>query len=221
MAEAKTKKMSQSFDPETGTLTFAFPGLEPLSYRLSDFPQNVVAFWTGFGMKTAGRNASIGSDEDGSVGTPETMRKRVEAKFAAWKQGILRATTGGEERAPASTLLLEAAVIYKRMKAAMTAGDDVDNWANYDGPDAESLRPEVEKLDDVVTNPEAVAKAKSDAEAKGEDGEAAASKATVTQLDVLKASNLFKLAMQAAKAQREAAKKAALKAALAKEAAGA
>ncbi len=217
MAEAKVKKMSQAFDPATGTLTFSFPGLEPLSYRMADFPENVVQFWTGFGMKTAGRNDTLGRDEDGSDGTPETMRTRVIAKFEQWKAGVLRLAAAGEERAPTSTILVEAYSIAKRMQAAMAAGDDVDNWANYDAPDAAELRAALDEKAAIITNPDAVAAARAEAVAKGEDGDEAAAKAEVSQLDVIKATNLFKLAMVAAKAQREATKKAALKAALAAE----
>lgn len=219
MAEAKVKKMSQAFDPATGTLTFSFPELEPLAYRLSEFPENVIAFWTAFGMKTAGRNASIGSDEDGSVGSPETMRARVAAKFAQWQAGVLRLATAGEEKAAVAPLLLEAAAIFKRMKAAIEAGADVDTWRDFEGPAPEELRAEFEALDDVVTNQPEVDAARAKAEAAGEDGDEAAKKATLTRLDILKASTLFKLAYGEADAARKAAKKLALKTKLAAEAA--
>ncbi len=216
MAE-KAKKMSQAFDAATGTLTFSFPGLEPLAYRLSDFPENVVQFWTGFGMKTTGRNASIGSDEDGSVGTPETMRQRVAAKFEQWRQGILRMAASGEERASAPTLLIEAYGIAKRMQAAIEAGDDADNWAAYPAIDPAELRAKLDEMAATVTNPGEVAAARAKAEAAGEDGDDAAAKAEITQLDIAKAKNLFKLALNEAKAQRAAARKAELKAKLAAE----
>ena len=216
MAE-KAKKMSQAFDAATGTLTFSFPGLEPLAYRLSDFPENVIQFWTGFGMKTTGRNASIGSDEDGSVGTPETMRQRVAAKFEQWRQGILRTAASGEERASTPTLLVEAYGIAKRMQAAIEAGDDADNWAAYPALDPAELRAKLDEMAATVTNPDEVAAARAKAEAAGEDGDDAAAKAEITQLDIAKAKNLFKLALNEAKTQRAAARKAELKAKLAAE----
>lgn len=217
------KKMSQSFDAATGTLKFSFPGLEPLSYAISEFPENVRAFWTGFGMKTAGRNASIGSKDDGSVGTPAEMRERVAAKFEQWKAGILRAVSSGEEKAAVPGVILEAAAIYKQMKAAIAAGADIDDWANFPvGMELAELRKEVESWDDFVTNPEAVEKAKDEARAAGKDEaevEAAGEKAAVTRLDVAKANKQFKYALEAAKQARADKKKAALKAAMVAEAA--
>lgn len=219
MAE-KQKKMSQVYDPASGVLKHTFGEAGELAVSLKDYPQNVVDYFAILGLKTAHRNATIGAEEEGSVGTPESMLKRLSAKVESWKAGILRAISGGEEKAPASTLILEAAVIYKKMKAAAAAGADVDAWPDFEGPDAETLRPEIEEMDDFVTNAEAVEKARAEALAKGEDGEDAAKKATITRLDLLKANKLFRLAMEAAKDARAQAKKAALKASIAKEGAG-
>lgn len=220
MAENKVKKMAQAFDPASGTLTHTFGGdaASAVAVKLADYPQNVVDYFTLLGMRTAHRNATIGSEDEGSVGTPEGMAKRLVAKIEQWKAGVLRLAAAGEERAPTSTLLVEAYGIAKRMQAAMAAGDDVDNWEAYDAPDAAELRAALEEKASIVTNPDAVAAARAKAVEAGEDGDEAASKAEVTQLDVIKATNLFKLATSAAKANREAAKKAALKAALKAEA---
>ena len=221
MAEAKVKKLSQTYKPETGELTMVFGHGPAHSRRLADFPDNVREYFTLLGWKTAARNSTIGSDDEGSVGTSEAMEARFLAKDAQWQAGVLRLATAGEEKAAAPTLLLEAAAIFKRMKAAIEAGVDVDTWRDFEGPAPEDLRAEFEALDDVVTNQPEVDAARAKAEAAGEDGDEAAKKATVTRLDILKASTLFKLAYGEADAARKAAKKAALKAKLAAEAAAA
>ena len=220
MAE-KAKKMSVVFDPATGTLAFNFPGsgLEALSYRLSEFPDNVVAFWTGFGMKTAGRNASIGGDEDGSVGTPDTMRARIAAKFEQWRNGVLRLASSGGERSAIALKFVEAYSIAKRMQAALEAGADADDWADYpEVAPMEELRAQLEEKAATVTNPEEVAAARAKAEAAGDDPDEAGEKVEVTQFDVIKSKTLFKLALAEAQKARDAAKRTALKAKLAAEA---
>jgi len=229
MAEKAPKKMAQAFDAASGILTHTFGDAGTITVKLDDYPQRVRDYFTALGMRTAHRNATIGSEDEGSVGTSASMFLRLKAKVEAWKAGTLRAISSGEEKAPASTIVLEAAVIYKRMKAAMTAGVPIEalvqRWAEFDGADAEgrvptveSLRPEIEAMDDFVMNPAEVEKAKAAAAEKGEDVEEAAKKVATTRLAALKVSTLFKLATGEAKKARDQAKQAAQLAKLAEEA---
>jgi len=219
MAEAKAPKLQVSYDDATGVMTFNFGAAGSLAVKPEDYPPAVQRFWMLFGLKTAGRNAGIGSTEDGSVGTPEQMCARTKAKFDRWMAGELGRVASGEEKPAAPLLILEAASIYKAMAACFKATGDVEGWEAYDRPEPESLRTEIEALEDFVTNPEVVEAAKKAAAEKNEDVEAAAKKATITRLDQLKANKLFKLAYGEAEEARRAAKKAALKAALKAEAA--
>lgn len=224
MAESKkVPKMAQTVNSD-GSVTFTFAlaaGPQSITARLDEFPQNVRDFFAMLGMRTGLRNSTVpGADEKESL--PEDMFRKLSAKLAQYRAGTLRAITADGEKAPASTLILEAALIYRKMKAAVKATGKVDGWQEQDtGDTLESIRPTVESMDDTVTNPADVEKAKAEASAKGEDVEAAAKGAAVTQLDQLKATTLFKLAYAEAKKVREDAKRAALAAKAAAEAADA
>ena len=210
MAEAKVVKMAQTVN-EDGSVSFAFPSLgEKEVFSVSDFPQNVVEFFALLGMRTKLRNFTVPSADEKEA-TPEDMITKLRAGAAALKAGILRIARTGEEKAPASTLILEAALIYRKMKACAKVSGSPEGWAETEVKDTvESLRPMVESMDDTITNEAKVEEARAAAVAKGEDGDAAAKAAAITQLDQLKATTLFKLAMSEAKAAREKAKKAAL-----------
>lgn len=221
MAEKAPKKRSVARAAD-GTRTVTYEGGLTYAYRLADYPQNVRDYFAELGMDTAHRNASIGSDADGSVGTPADMFKREAAKVAGWKAGVVRTIVAGEEKAAAPALVLEAASIYRAMSACFKATGGIDGWEGYERPEPESLRAEIEALDDVVTNPEAVEAAKAAAagkpDATPETIEAAGVKATITRLDLLKANTIFKAAVEEAKEARAKAKRAALRASIAAQA---
>lgn len=263
MAEAKTpaiKKMAQVVKPD-GSVEFKFGKTEgnaivaggpAITAALADFPQNVRDFFALIGMRTKLRNFTTPDEDAGAAGeTPERMYEKFKAGYDRLVKGELRVTRTGDEKAPASTLVLEAALIYRKMKAVVLPVEQggqgiAPNDPRFDAawraavsgvkdpetgelvPDTlESLRPMVEGMDNTVTNQaavdEAVAKLQAERAEKGEqplagdDLDAFIQKATVTQLDQLKQTAVFKLAMGEAKKAREATKQAALVAAAAKE----
>lgn len=244
MADAKTpaiKKMAQVVKDD-GSVEFKFGKTEgsaivaggpTLAAKLDDFPQNVKDFFAIIGMRTKLRNFTTPDEDAGAAGEPpERMFEKLKAGYDRLVRGELKVTRTGEEKAPASTLILEAALIYRKMKAVVKPADGSAGVAPNDpGFEAawkavatddtlESLRPMVEGMDATVTNAEAVeagvAKANEERAAKGEpplegdDLNALRDKLTVTQLDQLKQTAVFKLAMGEAKKAREAAKQAAL-----------
>lgn len=213
------KKRSVERKPD-GSRVVTFAGGGTYSYKASDYPQNVVDYFTALGMDTAHRNAGIGSETDGSVGTPEQMLAREQAKVEAWKRGELRIASDGSEKGGIPMLILEAGSIYKAMKACYEATGDIEGWDNaeaYPRPDPESLRAPLEALDDEVINPDKVKAAEDKARAEGKTAEevaAAGEKARVTKLDEVRATVLFKAALTEAEDLRRAKKKAAQREAL-------
>lgn len=215
--ETKTpKKRSVTRNPDgSRTVTFAHGGT--LAYSLNDYPQNVRDFFTLLGMDTARRNAGVGAEDDGTVGTAEQMMAREAAKHDAWMRGELSIARDAGEKSGIPLLWLEATSIYKAMKACVQATGDFIGWENeatYARPAPESLRAEVEALDDVVVNEADVTKAREAALASGasaEAAEAAAEKVKRTRLDVFRANDLFKLALAEAEETRRNKKKAALR----------
>lgn len=207
MPSPEIKKLSQAVQPD-GSVIFTFHGFDPEPpIRPEDFPENVLRQFTLFGMRTMARNATIGSESKDSIGSPAEMRARMIAKLDAWKKGEMRvAVETGERLVPLE--VLEAASIYKAMKAA-AAAKELAAWAKYERPAPESLRAEVEALAEACINEAEVAKI------RAEKGDEAAEKATVTKLDQLKATDLFKLALVQAKKARSEAREAQLLAKLA------
>jgi hypothetical protein len=199
-----TKKMSQVVKDD-GSVEFKFSHGPVVAAKLDDFPQHVRDFYALLGMRTKLRNFTV-PDEDEKEATPERMHEKLVAGIERLKNGELRVTRSGEDKPAASTLILEAALIYRKMKAAIKAGLDVSAWADQEIEDTiESLRPMVEQMQDTITNQPEVDKAGQDAAAAGktdEEIEAARAKAAVTQLDALKATTLFKAALAEAKDAR-------------------
>lgn len=218
---AEEKKVSMTRHPD-GSVEWAFNGAGSLRKTATDSPDNVRDYFTMLGFTTASRNATIGT-EKGSVGTPAEMAARMAARWEQWMQGILRVAPSGEEKPATPTLVVEAALIYQRMRKAIQAGADPANPTAFDAAwqaqvndvSSEEMRAKLEALDDSVTNEAAVEAARAKAIAEGKDGDEAAKKATVTKLDELRASELFKLAYGTAKKAREAAKEAETRAKLA------
>lgn len=210
---AEAKKLSQRVNPD-GAVIFQFQGFEPEApISPADYPENVVRFFTLLGLRTAHRNATIGSETKGDVGSPADMRARLLAKIAAWKAGELRIASTGEERI-VPLVELEAACIYKAAKAAKAAGQPTASYTQFPLPKPEDVRGEMEALADQVINPEKVAEARAKADAEGKDADAAEAKVAITKLDQLKATDLFKWALLQAKKARDAKREAALAAKL-------
>lgn len=211
---AKAAKKLSLKAVEGRRFTYAFDGCEDLTFDADAFDPKAKEAQFLLGVKTGSRNSTIGTDTDGSVGTPAEMRARMAAWVERMNAGILRLVTAGEEKGGVPLLILEAAAIYKAMTACVKATGDIEGWTRYDRPALESLRAEVEALDDVVINQPDVDKAKAAAAAKGEDVEAAEKKAIRTRLDLLRANDIFKAALAEAEDARRAAKKAALRASI-------
>lgn len=227
--EPKVKKMAQVVKDD-GSVEFKFAHGAALAAKLDDFPQNVRDFFALIGMRTKLRNFTTPDEDAGPAGeAPEKMYDKLKAGIERLVKGELRVNRSGDEKAPTSTLVLEAALIYRKMKAVVQAqGPEILQAANFaelwqaqdTGDTIESLRPMVEQMDNTITNQaeidEAVAKAqaaraeKGEAPLEGDDLQAVVDKATVTQLDQLKATAVFKLATGEAKKAREAAKQVAL-----------
>lgn len=178
MAE-KQAKMTR-IDNEDGSHTFRFAHGAEIRVAVADFPENVQHFYADFGLVTKVRNfTAIEKGEDGATATPEQMYEKMSKGVEMLKQGILRiAAEPGEKRA-GGTLLLEAAMEYKRRKAAAK------------GETFTATELEVAK----------------ELEALSEE-----------QLTALKATALFKAAMEAAKLARQTKRAAEAEAAAAKEA---
>jgi hypothetical protein len=216
MAETKKVAKMAQIVKDDGSVEFKFSHGPVVAAALDLFPQNVKDYFALLGMRTKLRNFTV-PDEDEKEATPERMHEKLENGIARLRAGELRVSRSGEDKPAASTLVLEAALIYRKMKAALKAsgGTSFDGWQATEIEDTiESLRPMVEGMQDTITNPDDVEKAKTEAAAKegatDEDIAAAAAKAAVTQLDQLKATELFKAAMAEAKDVRAQAAKAAL-----------
>lgn len=226
MATAPAKKVTLS-TREDGTQVFTFPGLtDPatgapveVAIALADLSDEIKHQALLMGVATKARGFMVPNDETET--SAEVMHRKLVAGVELLRAGQWRKNAAGEA-APQSTLVVEGALIYKKMKARLAATKSIDGWQDQEVPETlASLAPEIEALAEHVTNPEDVEKARADAAAKGEDADAAAKAAAITRLDVLKGSTLFKLAYGEAKAAREIAKKAALERKLAEEAADA
>jgi phosphoribosylformylglycinamidine (FGAM) synthase PurS component len=140
---AKTPKMKQTVTGEAIAYEFDATGIEggipAQTYSLSDFPQNVRDFFALFGMRTKLRNFTT-PDADQNEATPAQMAEKLAKGAALLKQGLLKTAREAGEKGALTTLILEAALIYKRLKAE--AKGQV-----FEG-DAEAVAKELEGLTD-------------------------------------------------------------------------
>lgn len=180
MAEAKkTPKMEQIVNEDAQSVTFRFAHGEELTYALGQFPENIRDFFALFGLRTKLRNFTV-PDSGEKEASVERMFEKLKQGAELLLAGTLRAAREAGERKGGGTLLLEAAIIYKRLKA-------------------EKLGQEVGDIDPIE-----VAK---QLEALSDE-----------EIAQLKATKLFSLALEKAKAARQAAKLAAAEKAAAEEA---
>lgn len=177
-SEASKPKMHQTV-ADDGTVTFAFRHGESQVYSLRDFPRNVQEFFALFGLRTKLRNFTT-PDSGEKEATSEEMAAKLKKGTELLKQGLLRIAREPGEKQSGGTMFLEAAVIYRRMKA--------------------------EARGDAFTETEA-------------DVAKMIENLTEEQVEQLKGTTLFKLALAEVKEKRAAAKKAALQAQAAREAA--
>ncbi len=164
---------------DDGSVTFKFSHGVERTYALHQFPENVRDFFALFGLRTKLRNFTV-PDSGEKEASPERMFEKLTQGADLLLAGTLRAAREAGEKRGGGTLLLEAAIIYKRLKAEK-AGEDVG-----------AIDPiEVAKQLEALTD---------------------------EQLTNLKSTKLFTLAMEKAKAARQAAKLAAAEKAAAEEA---
>lgn len=226
MSDVKKMTMTRAAD-STVTWAFGADGADgTLAGSPSQFPDNIREYFTNLGFATAARNSTIGS-EKGSVGSPAEMFARMKARFEQWMRGELRVTATGEERPAINTIIVDAALVYKRMMVAIKAGASPADPAAFKAaweaipaetdPEAiKALREKLDAWDGEIVNAAEIEAARTAARAKGADEDAAAKKAERTKLDEFKARPVFELAKQAVADQRAAAKTAAAAAKAAK-----
>lgn len=178
MTEAKkTPKMEQVVEGDSVAFKFAH-GAE-LTYSLAQFPEHIRDFFALLGMRTKLRNFTV-PDSGEKEATPERMFEKLKLGADLLLAGTLRAAREAGEKKGGGTLLLEAAIIYKRLKAEK-AGQEPGEI------DPIEVAKQLESLSD-------------------------------EEIAQLKATKLFTLALEKAKAERQAAKLAAAEKAAAEEA---
>lgn len=146
---AKTPKMKQVVDGNAIKYEFDATGVEAgipaQTYALDEFPQNVRDFFALFGMRTKLRNFTT-PDADQTEATPEQMAAKLLKGAALLKQGLLKTAREAGEKGALTTLILEAALIYKRLKAE-AKGTTFDGNADDVAKELEGLTDEqVEQL---------------------------------------------------------------------------
>jgi hypothetical protein len=192
-------KMEQILSEDGDTLTFRFdggqdPALADVVTKYSEYPQNVQQGFGYFGMRTKLRNFTVPKAGEAEASTAD-MRSQLLTGIALLKAGSWRVAREAGEKGATSTLILEAALAYKHRKAAIQAKDEKARWIVEDA-EAEGGKREG-TLIDVSKELEAL---------KPE------------QVEQLKGTALFQLALQDAKDARAAAKRKALEAKVAAEA---
>lgn len=181
-------KITQALNPD-GSVTFTFPTLSPFplleTFHLPEFPAPVLAYFASLGMRTKLRNFTVPKDPRHPP-TAEQMHADLLSGAARLRAGRLRSPSPAHSTT-IPTLVLEASLIYRQMKAEKEGRECTDTIASII-PLLETMRT---TLVSPLDNPTPTA-------------------TPITQYDLYLTSPLYKLALATARARRSAQRVAAL-----------